>query len=474
MIVSHGEEQLQLRGVLLEAGADKSFNFPRELGIAGQEPAAEGDAVGFVVELLGIELVEVLQFAVFQNFGVQRRHAVGGVGEVDVHVGHVDSVFTVDDGGRGILRAGAGQGVQLFDDGHELGHHLFQIVPGPLFQGLRQNGVVRVGTGPGDDVHRLVEADAPLLQQADQLRDDHAGVGVIDLDGGVVRQVVIIAAPGGALVQQELGAGADHEILLVNAQQAARLVGVIGIEEQCQVLTDAALVEGDAIRNETFVHGVQVEQVQGVGAAVIAGDGQTVQPGLIQLPCQLHGIDDVRGLCPALVRQPQVRRLGLEAVPELLTEQSAVVPQADAVAGQVQRCQRVQEAGGQAAQTAVAQAGLRLQLLQVGQGLSGGGQTVPHVVVEAQVDEVIGEQFADEELGGDIVQLSAGDRPHPVPGTLLHKAQQSQVQFLIAGILDGLAAEGGQLGGNRFVHKSSSRSEDFACIFTLAGILYPY
>ena len=151
-----------------------------------------------------------------------------------------------------------------------------------------------------------------------------------------------------------------------------------------------------------------------------------------------------------------------------------MVAQADAVAGEVQGSQRVQEAGGQTAQSAVAQAGLRFQLLQVGQGLPGGSQAVPHIVIEAQVDEIVGEQLANQKFGGNIIELPSGDGLHPVRSLFLHKTQQGQVQFLITGVLNGLAAENGQFGGNRFVHKSSSCSEDFACIFTLAGILYPY
>ena len=94
--------------------------------------------------------------------------------------------------------------------------------------------------------------------------------------------------------------------------------------------------------------------------------------------------------------------------------------------------------------------------------------------VQAMVDQVVAEQLADEELGGDIVQLSAGDGLDPFLSLFLNKTQKGQIQLLIAGILNGLAAEGGQLGGNHFVHKSSSCSEDFTCIFTLAGILYPH
>ena len=151
-----------------------------------------------------------------------------------------------------------------------------------------------------------------------------------------------------------------------------------------------------------------------------------------------------------------------------------MVAQADAVAGEVQGSQRVQEAGGQTAQSAVAQTGLRFQLLQVGQGLSGGGQALPHVIVETQIDEVVGKKLADQKFSGDIVELPPGDGPHPACGLFPCQTKQGQIQLPVAGLADGLAAESGQSDGNNIVHENSSYSEDFACIFTLVGILYPH
>ena len=72
--------------------------------------------------------------------------------------------------------------------------------------------MVGVGAGLGDDLHGLLKLDAALAQQTDLLRDDHAGMGVVDLDGGVVGQIVVIAAPGGALCQTELGTGRNQDV----------------------------------------------------------------------------------------------------------------------------------------------------------------------------------------------------------------------------------------------------------------------
>ena len=406
-----------------------------------KQPAAECNAVGLIVELFRVQLVKAVQLGFFQNLGVQRCHAVGGVGEVDVHVGHVHPVVLVDDGKALVLGAGAGQCVQLFDNGHQLGHHGIQIGAGPLFQCFGQNGVVGVGAGLCDDLYGFLKFDALFAQQPDQLRDDHAGVGVVDLDGGVVCQIMVIAAPGGTLSQNELGTGRDHQVLLVHPQAAACLIGIVRVEEEGQVLVDGSFIEGNAVVDDALIDGVKVKQVQGVGAALVAGNGQLVQPGSVFLARQLHRVGDVGLFCPAVGGEPRVGLFVLHAVLKGLVEQAEVIPQAHAVAGQVQRCQRVEEAGSQTAQTAVAQRRFRLHLFDIGKALADGSQCIAGFIVQSQIDEVVGQQLADEKFGADIVQLAAGDRLHTVGALLPDEFQQREIQLLIRAVCQRLARE---------------------------------
>ena len=402
-VVGEGQQLLQLGSVLTEAGTDVLFQRGGQARVTFQQPAAEGDAVGLVVELFRVQLIEAVQLGIFQDLGVQRCHAVGGMGEVDVHVGHVYPVVLVDDGKALVLGAGAGQCVQLFNDGHQLGHHCIQIGAGPLFQCLSQNGVVGVGTGLGNDLHSFLKLNAPLPQQPDQLRDDHTGVSVVDLDGGVVGQIMVIAAPGGALCQNELGTGRNHEVLLIHPQTAACLIGVVRVEEQGQVLVDGGLVKGNAVMDDALVDGIQIEQIQGVGAALVTGDSQLVQPGSVFLARQLHRVGHIGLFSPAVGGEPGVGLFVLHTILKGLVEQAKVIPQAHAVAGQVQRCQRIQEAGCQTAQTTVAERGLRFHFLNIGKTLSGSGQCIPGFLVQSQIDEVVGQQLADKKFGADIV-----------------------------------------------------------------------
>ena len=130
---------------------------------------------------------------------------------------------------------------------------------------------------------------------------------------------------------------------------------MVRVEEEGQVLVDGGLVERDAVVDDALVDGVQIEQIQGIGTTLVAGDGQLVQPGGVFFARQLHRIGDVGLFGPAVGGQPRVGLFVLDAVLKGLVEQSEVIPQTHTVAGQAQRCERVQKTGRQTAQTAVAQ-----------------------------------------------------------------------------------------------------------------------
>ena len=96
--------------------------------------------------------------------------------------------------------------------------------------------MVRVGAGIRNDLNGFLECDSFFREQADQLRDDHARMRIIDLDGSVVRKVVEIAAACFTFVQDQLRAGRYHQILLIDPQKASVVIGIIRIQEQGQIL----------------------------------------------------------------------------------------------------------------------------------------------------------------------------------------------------------------------------------------------
>ena len=193
--------------------------------------------------------------------------------------------------------------------------------------------------------------------------------------------------------------------------------------------------------DDTLVNGIKVEQVQGVGASLVAGDRQLVQPGGVLLARQLHRVGGVGLFRPAVGSQPRVGLFVLHAILKGLMEQTEVVPQTHAVAGQVERCQRVEETGSQTPQAAVAQRRLRLYLFNIGKALSRSSQCRPGFVVQPQIDEVVGQQLANEKFGADIVQLPPGDRLHAVGALLPHQFQQCQIQLLIGAVRQQLAGD---------------------------------
>ena len=75
-------------------------------------------------------------------------------------------------------------GVDLVDDLKVAGKNTLQHVDGPAFQGLREEGVVGVGKGPGDDAPGFLPGQ--LLQvheNVHELGDAESWVRVVELDG---------------------------------------------------------------------------------------------------------------------------------------------------------------------------------------------------------------------------------------------------------------------------------------------------
>ena len=92
------------------------------------------------------------------------------------------------------------------------------------------------------------------------------------------------------------------------------------------------------------------------------------------------------------------RAFVLHAVLKGLVEQAEVIPQAHAVAGQVQRCQRVEGRQPDGLVTAVAQRRFRLHF-DIGKALADGSQCIAGFTVQSQIDEVVDSSLPDEKFG---------------------------------------------------------------------------
>ena len=380
-----------------------------------------------------------MKLGVLQDLGVECGDAVDGEAKVDVHVGHVDGVVLVDDGDTRVVVLGLGDLVELDDNVGDGGRDLLQAGERPLLERLGKNRVVSVGDHGAHDGHGLVKLDAMLGgEQANELGDDHGGVRVIDLDHGVVGQVVQVAAALDGLVDQELGGVAHHEVFLVDAKQAALLVGIIRIEEQGEVLGDLGLVEVDgAAGDQAVVDTRQVEQAQAVlGGLAITGHIDVDELGSNGKITELDGVGAVVVDQDVLLAEPLVGDGLLLVVDKALAEQAVMVVEAHAVAGKAQRGDGIQEACGQTAQAAVAERRLDLELLDLVEVVARGGELVLNLVIDAKVDHIVDEQLADQKLGRDVVELFLAVVERTGGRALLHELGQQLINTTVIELLE--------------------------------------
>ena len=85
------------------------------------------------------------------------------------------------------------------------------------------------------------------------------------------------------------------------------------------------------------------------------------------------------------VLQPVVRHLALETVLDLLLEHTVGIADAAAVSVVAARCERVEEAGGQSSETAVAESRIRLLVLKHVDVEPELLQSLAHAIVLAEV-----------------------------------------------------------------------------------------
>ena len=435
-VTAQGEKVLQLGGVADPPVADGVGHQRGQRRVAAHEPAAEGDAVGLVGELLGVELGEGPHLGLNENLRVKRGHPVDGVAEVHVHRGHVHDVVAVDHRDGRVLGARAGERVKLADDGHDAGRHLLDVAHRPGLERLCEDGVVGVAAGALHDGGGVLERDAALHEQAHQLGDDHRGMGVVDVHGHVAVELLGRVSAILELGEDELRPGGDHEVLLVDAQEAAGLVGVVRVEEAREAVADVALVKGDAALGgrRGLLH---VKEVQPVDHAVLKARHLDVVH-VRRERAKAKGDREGRACVdqPGLGLDPGVGLLALDAFGEVLPKEAVVVVEAHAVAGQPERGDGVEEARGEPAQAAVAERGLGLAVLHGGERGAVGGKDALDLVCQAEVHKVGAQQAAHQELGGEVVELAvARGGGHPRL-EVAHRAKQGAEDLRVRGVVE--------------------------------------
>ena len=265
--------------------------------------------------------------------------------------------------------------------------------------------MVRVRADFCHDLNGLRLLNAAGFQETDQFRDNHGRMGIIDLYCSILIQVMQVTAPCNALFQNQLSRVAYHEILLVYAKQSARLVRVIRIQEQGHVLCNLALIKMDTTLDQALINTVHIEQTQKAALSFVTGNGNLIHGGIQREITELHLIALVCTAKPALLppAKPLIRRLVLFLIFKYLFEQAAVISQPYAVRGKSQGGAAVQKTCCQSAQTAISQRRFQFELFQLGQIFSCFCQFFFDVVIQTQIDQVVAQQFSDQEFCGNIV-----------------------------------------------------------------------
>ena len=295
--------------------------------------------------------------------------------------------------------------------------------------------MVGVGAALADDGDGLVHGDALQLHEADELGDDHGGMGVVDLDYRVLVQVPGGVALLGQLLQDELGGVADHEILLVHPQQAAGPVAVVGVQKQGEVMGDVLFVEVDALFHQALVHGLQIEQPQAVDLAAVAGDVHLVQPGA-HLPL---GEGARRRCCRSFSPRGRRERATRPAPPAAYSPRTSGGTGRNGTAGPPRRragpgwrwspCSR--RPGGPGPRCPGE--GSASSSSRAAREAAGLGQGLLHRGVEPQVDQVVGEELAHQKLGGDVVELLISLDAGASSSRWATSSSRGVVQFLVRG-----------------------------------------
>ena len=481
-VVGVGLELAEALQVGDPAVADGVVDEPGQLAVGQPHEAARRDAVGDVGELVRPERGEVGQHVVAQQLGVQLGDAVDLGASDGGEVRHAHTLLGVFGDHRHAAGADlvAGEGladlleelvVDPVDDLQVARQQAAEQLHRPDLQRLGQQGVAGVGEALPGDRPGLVPVEALLVHEdAHQLGHRDHRVGVVELEHDPLRQVAKVEALLQLIVEEIADRAGHEEVLLLEAQLLALRRRVLGVEDLGDVLGEG--LRAGRLGVVAGVEDLQVEalgrlgapQPQGVDDAVaeardhvVVGDAEHVPSGdparaldavlvdvLLGVTAEVHldGGLRVRELPRGAQPQPRVRALDLAAVlVEGLPEDAVLVADAVADAGHVHGGQRVDEAGGQPAETAVAQPGLDLLRAQGGQiqtaelkALLGDLAEVRRHqrVAELAAQQVLGRQVADG-LGLGLTGLAARLEPagHEV---VLHGAGEGEVLVVDAGL----------------------------------------
>ncbi|MNM91888.1 hypothetical protein D3C81_1041990 [compost metagenome] len=425
-----------------------------QFGIGLEQPAAEGHAVGLVADAGRVQPMQVAEYRLAHQFGMQRRNPVDAVRaeEGQVAHAHLPALVFLDQRDRTqqaeIVDVLGPQPVDMervdqIDDLHVPGQQALHQRHRPAFQRFGQQRVVGVRQHGHGELPGLLPLQVPLIQQqAHQLGDGDGRMGVVELDGRLVGKAADGLALAEVPLQHILQRCADEEVFLAQAQllpcfgtvrrieHPGNALGAHGIGDRTEVVAGI-----EAIQFQDFL-GARPPQAQRVDAgAAPAHDRHVVRHRahpLHRLPAQPHRTALVGRAVHAAAEadaeavfgplelpwiaevQPGFGVLLLPAFRDDLLEQSVLVADAVAVGRDVERRHALHEARGQAAEAAIAKCGVGFQQADAFQVDIQFRQCLASHLQQSEIAQVVDQQAADEEFQREVVDplaLAAVDRP---------------------------------------------------------------
>ncbi len=372
-----------------------------QVGIGVQKPAAKADAVSNVDDLAGVERGEIGEGRALHQIRVDLGYAVDPAGACDRQMRHPDAALAVLVDQRhsadqpAIVRASPSQAAQEpvvdpVDELHMARQQRLEIAQRPGLQGFGHQRVVGVGEAQPGQVPSVLPVEVmPIHQEAHELDDRERGMRVVDLDDDLVGQAVERPPAAPEAAQDVLHRCADEEILLLEAQLAARRRGVAGVEHLRHALDRVPAREGADV--VAVVERAQVELAERAGRPQpqniealrlvsehrhVVRDGEDLvllQPLVARQPAgpviddaaaESYGMYEVRArhLPGIAVAKPGVGPLDLPAVLDLLLEEAAVVAHAVSVSRQSQIGHAVEQARREPPEASVAERRIDLEL----------------------------------------------------------------------------------------------------------------
>ncbi len=266
-------------------------------------------------------------------------------------------------------------------------------------------------------------------QQPHQFERRQCRVGIVEVHRVAQAQVVQRTALAQVAGNDVLQRGADEQEFLLQAQLAAGLGAVVGVQHPVQQIRRQAVVAGRQVL--AAAKGGEIDAALGAGTPLpqrgdtprgMAGDDEIVGlrddalgwhpasagAGVVDVAAEADHVTQLRArnLPRVAQAQPVVWLFDLAAVFDHLREHAVLVAHAIAERGQAQRRERIEKTSRQAPQPAIAQGRVGFAFEHITQRLMGGFQRQAQFGVEVQRLQRIAERPAHQEFHRHVVDAT--------------------------------------------------------------------